>query len=221
MIRAETIVYQPVLVADLRRLVARGEGQQLEFKRKATYPDKIVREMIALANTDGGTLLIGVADDGSIPGVKYPEEESVVIHQELLRHCRPAMEFNETWIALSDKRFVLKWEIPSSPRRPHFYVVDQTRACYVRLADQSLKASREMAEILRRRKSVKGTQFTYGPAEEILMRALDVTPTITLKEFSRLTGLNRFLSSRKLIKLVLANVLVIRPTEKGDLFSRK
>lgn len=221
MIRAETIVYQPDRVADLHRLVARGEGQLLEFKRKASYPDKIVREMIALANTDGGTLLIGVDDNGTIPGVKYPEEESVVIHRELTRHCRPAMEFTETWIALSDKRYVLKWEIPRSQRRPHFYAVDQTRECYVRLADQSLKASREMAEILRRRKSAKGTQFTYGPAEEKLMRALEVNPTISLKEFSKLTGLNRFVSSRKLIKLVLANVLEIRPTEKGDLFSRK
>lgn len=177
--------------------------------------------MIALANTDGGTLLIGVDDDGAMPGVKYPEEESVVIHQELARHCRPAMEFTETWIALSDKRFILSWEIPRSPRRPHFYAVGQARECYVRLADQSLKASREMAEILRRRKSAKGTQFTYGPAEEKLMRALEENPTITLKEFSKLTGLNRFLSSRKLIKLVLANVLDIRPTEKGDVFSPK
>lgn len=66
---------------ELKKLASEGEGIQLEFKLKATYPEKIVRELIAFANTEGGTLLIGVDDDGSIPGVKYPEEEAHVVRQ--------------------------------------------------------------------------------------------------------------------------------------------
>ncbi|MDZ7649627.1 MAG: ATP-binding protein [Cytophagales bacterium] len=63
----------------------------LEFKRKAAYPEKIVRELIAFANTEGGTLLVGVDDDKSIPGVKYPDEEGACmceIHKALC-YCRP------------------------------------------------------------------------------------------------------------------------------------
>ena len=66
-------MYDPEKVNQLRRLVSQGEGQHLEFKRKASFPEKIVRELIAFANTEGGTLLIGVDDDKSIPGVKFPE----------------------------------------------------------------------------------------------------------------------------------------------------
>ena len=41
----------PAEVRALTALVAKGEGLHLEFKRKAAYPDKIVKEMIAFANT--------------------------------------------------------------------------------------------------------------------------------------------------------------------------
>ena len=48
---------------EVKELAVKGEGLQIEFKKKAAYPEKIVREVIALANTQGGTLLIGVDDD--------------------------------------------------------------------------------------------------------------------------------------------------------------
>jgi hypothetical protein len=43
--------------------------------------------------------------------------------------------------------------------------------------------------------------------------------TITLDQFRALTKLNRFKASRKLILLVLANVLKITASEKGDIYS--
>jgi predicted HTH transcriptional regulator len=39
---------------ELKTLVKRGEGANLEFKLKASHPEKIVREVVAFANTDGG-----------------------------------------------------------------------------------------------------------------------------------------------------------------------
>ena len=220
MVRAESIRYEADQVHKLRKLVSQGEGQHIEFKRKASYPYKIVRELIAFANSEGGTLLIGVDDDKSIPGVKYPDEESIVIHDELKKHCRPGLEFHESVIAISEKRFVLQWHIPKSEKRPHFYIIDGERISFVRQSDQSIKASKEMSEIIRRRKSLKGTRFIYGEAEQKLIHFLGTQPTISLSEFSNLTGLSRHLASRKIIRLVLSNVLKIKASDKGDLFSR-
>lgn len=220
MTRSESIAYDAEKVVELRRLVTQGEGQHLEFKRKATYPDKIVRELIAFANTDGGTLLIGVDDNKTIPGVKFPDEESMVIHNELEKHCRPGLAFHEAVIPISEKRFVVQWNIPKSERRPHFYVGNGERISFVRQSDQSIKASKEMSEIMRRRKSHRGTRFTYGEAEQKIIHFLDTQPAISLREFAQLTGLNRYLASRKIVRLVLANVLKITPTDKGDLFTR-
>ncbi len=203
----------------LRKLVSRGEGATLEFKRKATYPEKIIGEMAAFANTQGGILLIGVSDDGTIPGVKFPDEESFVIHAALKKYCRPAIRFTEQIIPLSENRFILSYEIFPSDRKPHYIVHKTTRDVFVRVADKSIKASREVQEIIRRRQRAKDIKFNYGEHEKMLMQHLSTVGFITLKEFAELTKLRRYYASRTLILLVLATVLRVTPGEKGDIYS--
>jgi predicted HTH transcriptional regulator len=77
-----------------------------------------------------------------------------------------------------------------------------------------------MEEIVRRQKKKKDIKFVYGEHEQQLMKYLADQKTITLPQFRELTGLNRFKASRKLILLVLADVLKIEATEKGDLYAR-
>jgi predicted HTH transcriptional regulator len=219
---SEAVTVNNDQLKELRKKVAQGEGLYLEFKRKATHPDKIVREIIALANTQGGQLLIGVDDDGSIPGVKYPEEEWHVVREALAQYCKPDLIVNELLIPLSEKKFVLQLDIPQSQKRPHSFKMEdgQCLLTFVRHNDQSIKASREMREIIRRSKQKKDIRFHYGEAEKQLMQYLEQQKTITLRQFQKLSNINLFLASRKLILLVLANVLKITPTEKGDLYSR-
>ncbi|HZY81648.1 MAG TPA: ATP-binding protein [Cyclobacteriaceae bacterium] len=206
---------------ELKQLVAGGEGLHLEFKRRASSPDQIVREMIAFANTSGGVVLVGVNDDGDLSGVKYPEEESLLIKKALQKYCRPGLHFTETIIPLSGKKFVVQYEIPVSRKRPHIFLVSKKQSVtYIRIRDMSMKASREMSEIVRRGKQGKNVQFTYGDHESTLMRHLEKQDKITLPEFQVLTGLPYTAAAEKLITLVLANVLKITPTEKGDYYSR-
>lgn len=214
----ETSPYNVRQVQDLRKLVMRGEDAGLEFKRKATYPEKIVREMIAFANTHGGVLLVGIADDKTIPGLKYPEGESHVI-REALKKCKPAIAVSESYIPVGGSRTVIKYEIPESNRKPHYMMVENEKETYIRVNDQSIRASREMREIVRRSQHQKDIRFHYGDHEKFLMEYLEENKVITLKEFAELRGLKRFYASRKLILLVLADVLKITPHEKGDLYS--
>lgn len=205
---------------ELRKLTTEGEGLHVEFKRKAV-PEKIVRELIAFANTDGGTLLIGVDDDGSIFGTKYPEEEVHTVDEALKNFCRPLLTYQETIIPVTEKKSVVRIDIPPSEKKVYFFSGEGGRHCFVREADMSIKASPEMIEILRRRKQKRDIRFTFGEAEKQLMVFLDHQPVINLAGFQKLSGLNRFKARRKLILLVLANVLKITATEKGDLYSRK
>jgi predicted HTH transcriptional regulator len=218
---SETAVVDTAKIRELKNLVAEGEGQHLEFKRKAAFPEKIVRELIAFANSGGGTLLVGVDDDKSIPGVKYPEEESYVIIEALQKYCRPSIVYHETILPINAKKFIIRIDVPPSLKKPHFLKTDiQTpKQCFVREKDMSIKASTEMEEIIRRRNK-RDVKFSFGPAEMQLMKYLDQYHHITLQEFQRLTKLNRFKARRKLILLVLANVLQITASEKGDVFSR-
>lgn len=218
--RSEEVSIDESQLAELRLLLAQGEGLHIEFKKKATHPEKIVREMIAFANTHGGTILIGVDDDGNASGLKYPEEEWMGV-STLLSNCKPPIPHHVTLIAVPDHRFIIRLDIAESDRRPHFHVTHEgAKETYVRVRDMSIKASAEMEEIVRRQKKKKDSKFVYGEHEQQLMKYLVDQKTITLTQFRELTGLNRFKASRKLILLVLANVLKIEATEKGDLYSR-
>ncbi|WP_300674963.1 helix-turn-helix domain-containing protein [Desulfoluna sp.] len=52
-------------------LIQRGENLDLEFKSDARcLPDReLIAAVVSLANTDGGTLLLGVEDDGTVTGL--------------------------------------------------------------------------------------------------------------------------------------------------------
>lgn len=214
--RQDSLVFNADTLNDLKTLVARGEGLRLEFKRKASSGEKIVRELIAFANTSGGTLLVGVSDDKTIPGVKYPEDESLVV-QQALGEVQPSLDIEEQWIAIGNNRTVLQYEVKTSGNRPH-YVVDGrgAREYFVRSDDKSIRASREMREIIKRSQRKRDIRFHYGDHEHFLMKYLEANKTITLREFVDASGLKHLYASNKLILLVLANVLRIIPNEKGD-----
>lgn len=214
----ESIRPDPGKVRQLTQLIAQGEGSHLEFKRKASFPDKIVREMIAFANTKGGILLVGVSDDGQLAGLKYPEGESHVI-RKALASCKPALALEETFICVAPERWIIQYNIAESKTKPHFFQSPLGKQAYVRVEDKSIRASKEMLEIARRSIKKKDILFHYGEHERLLVRYLSDHHFITLSTFRQISGLKKFYASRKLILLVLANVLKITPQEHEDIYS--
>ncbi|SFA93085.1 AlbA family DNA-binding domain-containing protein [Algoriphagus aquimarinus] len=206
---------------DVKVLAAKGEGLRIEFKKKATFPEKIVRELIAFANTSGGDLLIGVDDDGTVSGQRYIEEEIFVMEKAINELIFPRLEYQLYSLKLNEKKGVAVFKVPVSMERPHYLKEKDRKRAYIRVADRSVQASKEVWEILRRGKTPRDMVFTYGRKEELLMKALGESDKITLNEFSKLANLPRFLASKTLVRLVLANVLLIHPQESEDLFTLK
>lgn len=205
---------------ELESLVRSGEGLQLEFKRRITDAEKVVSEMCAFANTSGGKLLVGVNDDKGIPGVKFPEDESYTLQNTIAKHCKPLLKYKESVIQVAPNRFVLQYDIPESRRKPQFFINKEgIKKVYVRHEDKTVQASPEMKEVIKRKRSKRNIRFDYGQHEELLMKYLQQNPYITLSQYLELTNQKRFSGSRKLVTLVLANVLQITPTERGDQYS--
>ena len=58
---------QPILKADqLAQEIARGEGQNIEFKQSFAEKKEAIESLCAFANAEGGTVFLGIRDDGSI-----------------------------------------------------------------------------------------------------------------------------------------------------------
>lgn len=52
-----------------------GEGQKTEFKQSFGETKEIIQTLVAFAHAQGGLVLVGVKDDGTILGVKDAPED--------------------------------------------------------------------------------------------------------------------------------------------------
>ena len=92
---------------ELLRLIRGGEDTYLELKVKLSNSERIAQGIVALANTDGGTIIFGVNDQLRIEGVSNPEW----VQSEIARICRedivpPIIPMIDTIAFDSGKRIV-------------------------------------------------------------------------------------------------------------------
>lgn len=205
---------------NLKHLVRHGEGQRLEFKMKVKFPEKIIKELVAFANSDGGHLFVGVSDDGQIEGSKFVDEDQFVLEKAISAYCFPAFTYHVYRIPLENGRAVLVYHVFESVDKPHFVQLESEPypVCYVRVKDRTIQASKEMKQILRR-ENEEGLTFAYGESEQWLMEYLRSHEYISLPEFALKANLPLWLASRKLVLLVLGRVLKIEPGENQDQYS--
>src|SRR4051794_36040210 len=77
--------------SDLEILLQEGEGTTLEFKESLSA--SFAREVVALANTLGGRILLGVRDDGKVVGIRDSNELRARI-QDIARNCDPPVQLS-------------------------------------------------------------------------------------------------------------------------------
>lgn len=206
---------------ELNQLVALGEGAHLEFKRKVPRPERIAKEVIAFANTRGGRLLLGVDDDGTIVGVRDPEEEEFALKRALSAHCSPALRLSIERIYIKHRRDVIVVHVPESSEKPHFLVNGGKRneAVFIRVDDKSVEASTEALELLAEGRDVGDVQFEFGEKELLLMRYLDAYGKITVPQYANVAGIPRRLASSTLVLLTRARILRLHADAKQDFFT--
>ncbi len=115
--------------------IAGGESYEVEFKGESRAPlnDRdLVEAAVCLANGSGGTLLVGVEDDGTVTGAR-PRHESgrtdpLRVQALVANSTQPPLAVAVTVVQVSSQE-VLVVEVPDSPR-----VVGTTRGTYVRRA---------------------------------------------------------------------------------------
>lgn len=72
----------------VKQLIKQKEGEKLDFKQKITSKEKIAKTLSALANSEGGFIVIGMSDHKKIIGID-PEEERYMIEAANEEFCIP------------------------------------------------------------------------------------------------------------------------------------
>lgn len=204
---------------EIKRLVFGGENDQVEFKRKINHPEKVIREIVAFANTKGGHLFVGVDDDRKILGCKYADEEDYILQKAIRDLCRPAIRFDVNIVAVSEKRAVIHYYIYTGERKPYFAFEKKHHRygkAFVRVEDRSIQASPEIRRILKFYNAPYDLHFQYGNNEKLLFNYLNANERVTVNQFREISGLDYQSASSTMVQMVLANALRIIPREQED-----
>lgn len=204
---------------NIRKLIFEGEGVSLDFKKTITSCEKIARTMVSFANNKGGRLLIGVADDGTIKGVKDEEEERYMITRACHLFAKPALEpiFEEVY---NDDKLVLIVEIKPSEDKPHYALAEDGKWwVYIRVKDKSILASKIVVDVLKRSTKSDGVLIAYSDKEQALLKYLDTNPRINIKEYCELSKISRRGAQKIVVNLALSGVIRIHTTEKEEWYT--
>jgi len=173
----------------ISELIAQGEHQQLDFKFEINDSKKIARTLTAFANTDGGTLLIGVKDNGNIAGVRS-EEEYYMIEAASEMYCNPKVPFKAKEWNIEGK-IVLEVKVEISPLKPHKSPDknDEYKA-FIRVDDENIVAPEILEMAWLKISNLNGTHLTISRPVEKLFNFLEVNPYITVSQFRKIARIN-------------------------------
>lgn len=132
-----------MLKSQLLQIIANGENSGVEFKRDDLRPEQLAKEIVALANFQGGHLLLGVEDDGTITGIHRADLETWVMDTVFGRYVHPLiLPFYEE-VALDDGRRVAVVSLTQGIAKPYVLRHNGREEIYVRVGSISRLASRE------------------------------------------------------------------------------
>ncbi len=201
----------------IQRLIARGENQWLDFKFEIADSRKIARTFVAFANSDGGKLLIGVKDDGTIAGIRS-EEETFMAEKAANLFCRPPIEFKSHEWNIEGKR-VLEINIPAGPHKPYLAKNEDDKwRAYVRVKDQNILANRILVNAWKRKYSNRGTYITYSKNEKLLLEYLENNESITFSALKKLAGATNSETEKILINFIALGIIEPEITESWIIY---
>lgn len=134
-----------VLLSELLEIVRNGESSGVEFKRDDVHPDDLAKELSALANLEGGHILLGVEDDGRISGLTRDPRDAEQWVMNICRGDALRPPLNPYWETVqANGRTIGVITLPADlPDKPYKAKRGRAWQVFVRRGTTSVEASRE------------------------------------------------------------------------------
>lgn len=192
--------------AYIKKKIEEGENLHLDFKYAVNDSKKIARTLSAFANTDGGSILIGVKDNGKIAGVKS-EEEYFMIESASVIHTKPEVPFKIHEHSLEGKQ-ILEVKIEKSLLRPHLAPDEKgNMKAYFRWEDKNFKASIIMIRVWKKERSGMGVKLSYNNAEKFLLTYLNEYRYISFSKFKKTARISRYYAEKIMTDFILLKII--------------
>ncbi len=125
---------------DIKKFI--GEATEYDKKQavEVKRPKSWCKSVSAFANGVGGVLIFGIADDGNTVGIDSPEADAEKISEIIKTRLDPIPEFRLRFEKADDKTLIIINIMPGEDT-PYYYSADGVLEAYVRVGNESVKAT--------------------------------------------------------------------------------
>ncbi len=127
------------------------ESATVEWKELLPQQPPIYRTVVGFCNQNGGKIILGVKDDGTIVGLSQNQIEEYLetLERDIYQACTPPIIPRVYAKRIEDKGVVII-EVSSGMNKPYYVTAEgQDLGTYVRIGAHTLKANAQMIEELR------------------------------------------------------------------------
>ena len=172
---------------EIEDILRNGEGQKVDFKLRVDNQTRIARTLCALANSDGGSIYIGVKDNGKVAGCE-PSEEFHNISAAADLYTEPIIAF-ESKVHQVKHKLVLEVMVPKSYVIHQSLDVENEWHTYIRIDDVSLEANPVLNKVLLMRHAARKFDAESHPEMQTIVEAVCAEEKVSFSKLLKLTGL--------------------------------
>jgi predicted HTH transcriptional regulator len=199
-------------LTELKGQIALGEDSRRQFKRDITNADSLAAEMAAFANSDGGAILLGVADDGSLPGLGRADVKRInqLIGNAASQHVRSPLTVQTENVAVAEGRVVI---VLTDDRDGLLFT-----ATVHRKERESSEKTSEVADegSLKSSGEEESSQESSQKSSQKIIELMQNDPTITIADLAKIVGITDRAIKKQIEKLrVLGLIRRIGPDKGG------
>lgn len=125
---------------EITKLIGETSEYDKKLKLEIKKPKSWCKSVSAFANTYGGYLIFGISDDNQIIGLENPDKDAEIISEMIKSRLDPIPEFKIRFQKEEDKVLLIV-DILKGEETPYYYSGDGVLEAYVRIGNESVKAS--------------------------------------------------------------------------------
>lgn len=124
----------------LKNIIGETTEYDKKLKLEVKKPKSWCKSISAFANTLGGFLIFGISDDNQIVGLETPDKDAELISEIIKTRLNPIPEFKISFHT-EDGNVLLIVQVFKGEETPYYYSGDGLLEAYVRIGNESVKAS--------------------------------------------------------------------------------
>ncbi len=120
-------------------------GEATEYDKKLALEEKKpkswCKSVSAFANTFGGALIFGISNEGMVVGLENPEGDAEKVSEAIKTRLDPIPEFKLRFYKTEEGKVLVILDVYKGDETPYYYSGDGVLEAYVRVGNESVKAT--------------------------------------------------------------------------------